>query len=154
MWPRKKFFFIKTMNVCKRVHSQWQNFINWCIKHESITVLRRPNNSLNNGFFRVNLHQRRPRWVWRLIRRCQQFLECTRDNPHRLPSKGKTINGEFYPNFLDRFNEDLKKNTTHMAKKKVLFIKTSTHVCSLNGKILWVGLRIGTSSAVFSGFSP
>ena len=37
--------------------------------------------------------------------------------------KGRTINGEYYTNLLDRVNEDLKKKP-HLAKKKVLFIKT------------------------------
>ena len=35
--------------------------------------------------------------------------------------KGRTINGEYYTNLLDRFNEDLKKKRPHLAKKKVLF---------------------------------
>ena len=33
--------------------------------------------------------------------------------------KGRTINGEYYTNLLDRFNEDLKKKRPHLAKKKV-----------------------------------
>ena len=35
--------------------------------------------------------------------------------------KGRTINGEYYTNLLDRFNEDLKKKLPHLTKKKVLF---------------------------------
>ena len=33
--------------------------------------------------------------------------------------KGRTINGEYYTNLLQRFNGDLKKKRPHLAKKKV-----------------------------------
>ena len=42
-----------------------------------------------------------------------------------------TINGEYYTNLLDRFNEDLKKNDRIWPRKKLFFIKTmqeSKHV--------------------------
>ena len=41
--------------------------------------------------------------------------------------KGKAINGEYYANLLDRFNEDLKRKRPHMAKKKVL-----VHTCAVS----------------------
>lgn len=42
------------------------------------------------------------------------FLGCTWRNPHRLPSKGKTINREYYSNLFERFGP-------HNVMKKVLF---------------------------------
>ena len=42
--------------------------------------------------------------------------------------KGRTINGEYYTNLLDRFNEDLKKKRPHLAKKKVLFHQDNARV--------------------------
>ena len=35
--------------------------------------------------------------------------------------KGRTVNGEYYTNLLDRFNEHLKKKRPNLAKEKVLF---------------------------------
>ena len=48
--------------------------------------------------------------------------------------KGKTINGEYYPNLLDRFNEYLKRKRPHMAKKKVLFYQDNArvHTCAVS----------------------
>lgn len=43
--------------------------------------------------------------------------------------KGKTINGEYYANLLDRFNEDLKKNDPIWPRKKLFFIKIM-HGCT------------------------
>ncbi|XP_014467559.1 PREDICTED: histone-lysine N-methyltransferase SETMAR-like, partial [Dinoponera quadriceps] len=34
---------------------------------------------------------------------------------------GKTINGEYYANLLQRLNEEIKQKRPHLAKKKVLF---------------------------------
>ena len=42
--------------------------------------------------------------------------------------KGTTINGEYYTNLLDRFNEDLKKKRPHLAKKKVIFHQGNARV--------------------------
>ena len=42
--------------------------------------------------------------------------------------KGRTINGEYYTNLLDRFNEDLKTKRPHLAKKKVLFHQDNARV--------------------------
>src|SRR5436190_12976832 len=35
--------------------------------------------------------------------------------------KGKTINGEYYANLLQRLSDEIKKKRPHLAKKKVLF---------------------------------
>src|SRR5436190_22178427 len=35
--------------------------------------------------------------------------------------KGKTINGEYYANLLQRLSDEIKKKRAHLAKKKVLF---------------------------------
>ena len=43
--------------------------------------------------------------------------------------KGKTINGGYYANLLDRFNEDLKKNEPIWPRKKFFFIKIM-HGCT------------------------
>ncbi|XP_011251320.1 histone-lysine N-methyltransferase SETMAR-like [Camponotus floridanus] len=45
--------------------------------------------------------------------------------------KGKTINGEYYANLLDRFNDVLKEKRPHLAKKKVLFHQDNAraHTC-------------------------
>jgi histone-lysine N-methyltransferase SETMAR len=47
--------------------------------------------------------------------------------------KGRTINGEYYANLLDRFDDDLKKNRPHLAKKKVLFHQDNArvHTCAV-----------------------
>lgn len=37
------------------------------------------------------------------------------------PQKGKTINGEYYVNLLQRLSDEIKKKRPHLAKKKVLF---------------------------------
>ena len=42
--------------------------------------------------------------------------------------KGRTINGEYYTNLLDRFNEDLKKKRPYLAKKKVIFHQDNARV--------------------------
>ena len=48
--------------------------------------------------------------------------------------KGRTINGEYYTNLLDRFNEDLKKKRLHLAKEKALFHQdiARVHTCVLS----------------------
>ena len=68
--------------------------------------------------------------------------------------KGRTINGEYYTNLLDRFNEDLKKKRPHLAKKKVLFHADNArvHTCVVS-LAKFHELRIAPSSAVFFGFS-
>ena len=38
--------------------------------------------------------------------------------------KGRTINGEYYANLLDRFNEDLKKNDRIWPRKKFFSTKS------------------------------
>lgn len=42
--------------------------------------------------------------------------------------KGRTVNGEYYCNLLDRFNDVLKEKRPHLAKKKFSSIKTM-HGC-------------------------
>ena len=45
--------------------------------------------------------------------------------------KARTINGEYYTNLMDRFNEDLKKKRPHLAKIKVIFHQDNArlHTC-------------------------
>ena len=70
--------------------------------------------------------------------------------------KGRTINGEYYTNLLDRFNEDLKEKRPHLAKKKVIFHQYNARVHTL--LFPWRNFTNYAmncpSSAVFSGFSP
>lgn len=40
------------------------------------------------------------------------FLRCTQYNSHRLSSKGRTFNDEYYADSMGRFNEGLKKEFT------------------------------------------
>lgn len=42
--------------------------------------------------------------------------------------KGKTINGEYYANLLDRFNDAVKEKRPHLAKKKILFHQDNARV--------------------------
>ena len=42
--------------------------------------------------------------------------------------KGKTINGEYYSELLDRFDINLKQKRPHWAKKKVLFHQDNARV--------------------------
>ena len=49
--------------------------------------------------------------------------------------KGRTINGEYYTNLLDRFNEDLKKKRPHLAKKKVILHQDNARVHTCLGEI-------------------
>ena len=40
--------------------------------------------------------------------------------------KGKTINGEYYANLLQRLSEEIKQKRPHLSKKKVLFHQDNT----------------------------
>ena len=51
--------------------------------------------------------------------------------------KGRTINGEYYANLLDRFNDDLKKKPTSFGQEKSSFPPRQckgSHMCSCHGK--------------------
>lgn len=47
--------------------------------------------------------------------------------------KGKTINGEYYANLLDQFNQILLEKRPHLAKKKILFHQDNArvHTCAI-----------------------
>ena len=71
-----------------------------------------------------------------------------------LPSK-QTINGDYYAALLDHFNNILKKNRPHLAKKKVLFHQCpSSHVPGTDGQMQRIPLRIASPSNIFTRFSP
>ena len=62
--------------------------------------------------------------------------------------KRRTINGDYYTNLLDRFNEDLKKKRPHLAKKKVLFHQDNArvHTCVVSiRRILRIQPRVTIS---------
>lgn len=47
--------------------------------------------------------------------------------------KGKTINGQYYADLLERFDDDLRKKRPHLKKKKVLFHQDNArvHTCAV-----------------------
>lgn len=55
--------------------------------------------------------------------------------------KGRKLNGSYYANLLDRFNEDLNEKTT-IAKKKVLFHQNEHTRAVVMGKFHKLGYEL------------